>query len=62
MNTKKLSKNEKEDGEYWFENHVCKSNKPKLTYTQHEASGIGIIILANCTCGKHEDVTDYDLW
>lgn len=62
MKDKKLTKIEIEDAEFWFETHKCKSNKPKLTYTFHNSTGIGIVVLANCTCGLKEDVTDYSLW
>lgn len=58
---KELANTEEEDAEFWFESHKCDHPKPELFITEHYTE-IGTVVFANCTCGKSENVTDYDKW
>lgn len=50
---------DREEAEDWFLLHTCEAAYPDMTITEDRSSGIGVAIIASCTCGSEHDITDY---
>ena len=58
-----FSDKERQGLEGFLEDHGdCVDSKLTFEVSRDNDSGIGVVTVAICQCGKKQDITDYGLW